>query len=118
VTRKLVDGAVAIPAMTMRPEASALLPLLRYLSVNLRRHVKSIDTSPDGSKISGLTLPGDQNIKAKCGVICNAPDWSLSDLIKNKHAKVILNNNNPQMKQRKPRQSWHIIPSTGKFSIS
>jgi len=215
VTRKLVDGAVAIPAMAMRPGASALLPLLRYLpaligllqqgpeltqgtfapfmdgplykvsdpwlrswldalafslsglpaartsaaamayvlydmhrpgtsldyprgglgkvvealvkgvqqgsngsTVNLRHHVESIDTSPDGSKIVGLTLRGGQKIKAKYGVICNAPVWSLSDLIKNKRAKVILNNNNPQMEQRKPRQSWHRIPSTEKFSIS
>jgi phytoene dehydrogenase-like protein len=213
VTKKLVDGAVTIPTMAMRPGASALLPLLRYLPaligllqqgpeltqgtfapylngplykvsdpwlrswldalafslsglpatrtsaaamayvlydmhrpgtsldyprgglgtvvealvkgvqqgsngsrVNLRQHVESIDTSPDGSRVVGLTLRGGQKIKAKVGVICNAPVWSLSNLIKNKQAKEILNNYK-SMEHRKPRQSWQVVPSTGRSYI-
>jgi phytoene dehydrogenase-like protein len=87
-------------------------------TVHLRRHVESIDTSPDGTRIVGLTLRGGQKIKAKYGVICNAPVWSLSDLVKNQHAKAILNNHKNQMERRNPKQSWQMIPSTGKSFIS
>jgi len=41
--------------------------------VNLRSQVKSIDTTADGKKVLGLTLANGKKIKAKEGVICNAP---------------------------------------------
>jgi phytoene dehydrogenase-like protein len=207
LTKKLVAGAVEIPAMAMRPGKSALIPLLRYLpaltelikqgdlstgtfapfmdgplfhvknpwfrswldalafslsglpaartsaaamayvlydmhrpdaaldypkgglgrvidalvkgveqgssgsKVNLRRHVESIDTSLNGSRITGLTLQGGKKITAREGVIHNAPVWSLNKLIKNPHAQNVLNNFLPQRVRRKPRSSWKVTES-------
>lgn len=45
----------------------------RSSKVHLRSHVKSIDTTEDGKKVIGLTLRNGKRIKAKDGVICNAP---------------------------------------------
>jgi phytoene dehydrogenase-like protein len=62
--------------------------------VNLRHHVESIDTTEDGTRVTGLTvrkLGGKMvRVKAKEGVICNAPMWSLRKLIKNEKALDIL----------------------------
>ncbi len=78
--------------------------------VNLRKHVESIDTSPDGSFINGISLKDGQKVIAKDGVICNAPVWSLNNLVKNDLARKILNNNSFPLKEgRKPRQTW-IVP--------
>lgn len=74
--------------------------------VHLRSHVESIDTPGEGGRISGLTLRGGKKVKAKDGVICNAPVWSLNKLIKNPEAREVLNNFIPQRTERKPRQSW------------
>jgi phytoene dehydrogenase-like protein len=213
LTKKLVAGAVEIPAMAMRPGKSALIPLLRYLpaltelirqgdlstgtfapfmdgpqfqvknpwfrswldalafslsglpaartsaaamayvlydmhrpdaaldypkgglgrvidalvkgveqgsngsKVNLRRHVESIDTSSNGSRITGLTLRGGKKIMAREGVIHNAPVWSLNKLIKNPHAQIMLNNFLPQHSQRKPRSSWKVT-ETGAYVLN
>jgi hypothetical protein len=202
VTKELVSGAIAIPAMAMRAGNSALIPLLRYLpalsgliaqgeevtqgtfgqfldgprfvvknqwlrdwldalafslsglpacrtsaaamayviydmhrdgaaldypkgglgaviealvkgveqgptgsSVNLRQTVDSIDFSADGSYIKGLLLKNGKRIKAKDGVICNAPIWSLNNLVKNEEARKVLNNAMP-IKKTNPRQTW------------
>jgi len=59
--------------------------------VNLRNTVASIDSTPDGSRITGLTLVNGKVVKAKDGVIYNAPVWSLEKLLKNDIAKKILN---------------------------
>ena len=79
--------------------------------VQLRQHVESIDTTTDGRTITGLTLKNGKKIIAKEGVICNAPVWSLNNLIKNKLAKRMLNNDEEPV-EKKPRQTWR--PSNGK----
>eukprot|EP00551_Chaetoceros_affinis_P011688 CAMPEP_0203667478 /NCGR_PEP_ID=MMETSP0090-20130426/4310_1 /ASSEMBLY_ACC=CAM_ASM_001088 /TAXON_ID=426623 /ORGANISM="Chaetoceros affinis, Strain CCMP159" /LENGTH=428 /DNA_ID=CAMNT_0050531657 /DNA_START=1 /DNA_END=1287 /DNA_ORIENTATION=- len=76
--------------------------------VHLRQHVQSIDTSPDGSFIEGITLKNGKKIIAKDGVICNAPVWSLNDLVKNEEARKVLNNSLPATKKRDPRQTWIV----------
>jgi hypothetical protein len=76
--------------------------------VHLRQHVQSIDTSPDGSFIKGITLKNGKEIIAKDGVICNAPVWSLNDLVKNDQARKVLNNFLPVKKERTPRQTWTV----------
>jgi len=62
--------------------------------VHLRHHVESIDTTEDGTRVTGLTVrkSGGKKVrvKAKEGVICNAPMWSLRKLIKNENALNIL----------------------------
>lgn len=50
--------------------------------IYLRTHVDKIDFTPDGSKASGLTLKNGKKIIAREGVICNAPVWSLRNLIR------------------------------------
>ncbi len=214
LTKDLVSGAVAIPAMAMRPGNTALIPLLRYIpalvglikqgeevtqgtfkqfmdgerylvknkwlrdwldalafslsglpasrtsaaamayviydmhrdgaaldyprgglgsvidalvkgaeqggnnsKVNLRQHVESIDTTPDGSTITGLTLKSGKKIFAKEGVICNAPVWSLNGLVKNEEAKKLLNNS-LQPEVRKPRQTWVVSDTKGRSKIN
>ncbi len=41
--------------------------------VHLKQHVQSIDVSPNGSFIQGITLKSGKKVVAKDGVICNAP---------------------------------------------
>lgn len=214
LTKELVSGAVAIPAMAMRPGNTALIPLLRYIpaliglikqgeevtqgtfgqfmdgpkyvvknkwlrdwldalafslsglpasrtsaaamayviydmhrdgaaldyprgglgavidalvkgaeqggnnsKVNLRQHVESIDTTPDGNTITGLTLRSGKKILAKDGVICNAPVWSLNGLMKNEEAKKLLNNS-LQPEERKPRQTWVVTDNESRNKIN
>lgn len=74
--------------------------------VHLRQHVDSID-SEDGSKISGITLKSGKKVKARDGVICNVPVWSLRSLIKDEELLSKLNNFLPDV-QRNPRQSWDV----------
>lgn len=50
--------------------------------IHLRTHVDKIDFTPDGSKASGITLKNGRKIVAREGVICNAPVWSLRNLIR------------------------------------
>jgi len=78
--------------------------------VNLRRHVKSIDSNDDGTRFVGLTLESGKKVRAKDGVICNAPVWSIANLIANPNAKKALNNMvMPQMDEN--RQSWVVDDS-------
>ncbi|OEU13913.1 carotenoid isomerase [Fragilariopsis cylindrus CCMP1102] len=49
--------------------------------IHLRTHVDKIDFNSDGSKATGITLSNGKRIIAKEGVICNAPVWTLRDLI-------------------------------------
>ena len=104
--------------------------------VNLRHHVESIDTTEDGKRVTGLTvrrqLGGTKIIvKAKDGVICNAPMWSLRKLIKNEMALDILSGGKSGENIEKEdhnlgsatvaKQSWitdsDIDPSTGRGSV-
>ncbi len=73
--------------------------------VNLRQHVDTIDTTDDGKTVTGLTLKSGKKIIAKEGVICNAPVWSLNNLVTNKAARQILNGNSDPI-HRNPRQTW------------
>mmetsp|Transcript_62587 Transcript_62587/g.152398 ORF Transcript_62587/g.152398 Transcript_62587/m.152398 type:complete len:712 (-) Transcript_62587:40-2175(-) len=79
----------------------------------LKSHVKSIDFSPDGSRATGLTLEKNgRRVVAREGVICNAPVWSLQNLIDNTEALHKLStttggdqpSSNP--KSSAPAQSW------------
>ena len=76
--------------------------------VHLKQHVETIDFSPDGSKVEGLTLKGGKKIVAKDGIICNAPVWSLRHLIQNPMAKNILNNFIPQPLTQETPNSWVV----------
>jgi phytoene dehydrogenase-like protein len=90
--------------------------------LHLRNHVESIDFSEDTSRATGLTLRNGKRVYAKEGVICNAPVWSLNDLLKDDDkAKDKLNNylnlkqqQQQQQQQHEPRQTWK---STSEGSI-
>ena len=94
-------------------------------SVHLRRHVESINFSEDGSRATGLTVrkPNGEKItvKANDGIICNAPVWSLRNLIKNPNALSKLNNGVSSSAQTaNPVQSWmtdKAEPSSGRGSV-
>jgi phytoene dehydrogenase-like protein len=83
--------------------------------VHLRHHVESIDTNDNGDKVVGLTVRrsgGAQLIvKAKDGVICNAPMWSLRKLIKNNNALGILGGGIVPSEST-PQQSWVVLHDT------
>ncbi|GAX19168.1 hypothetical protein FisN_15Lh338 [Fistulifera solaris] len=61
--------------------------------VHLRSPVKSIDCNDIASRFVGVTLGNGTRIRARQGVICNAPLWSLAELIKDPRALRKLNNN-------------------------
>lgn len=84
--------------------------------VNLRSHVQRIDW--DGIRITGLTLKGGKRIKARDGVICNAPLWSLNKLIHDDGLRELLNNKlqSSQQAGREPRQTW-VSNTVGSSSI-
>ena len=92
--------------------------------VHLRRHVESIDTNLEGNRVTGLTINknggGKIRVKAKDGVICNAPMWSLRNLIKNENALRILGGGSIPFASA-PQQSWmassNIDTHTGRGSI-
>ena len=86
--------------------------------VILRRHVESIDTTKDGKRVTGLTLRGGKKVIAGEGVICNAPVWSLNNLIKNENARRILDNFLPPHAKRKPRQSWTYDDKTDNYILT
>ena len=98
--------------------------------VNLRRRVESIQFNPEGNRAVGLNVrtSGRKKIyvKAKEGVICNAPIWSLRKLIKNENALRLLNGGDGVIPtqdntQTEPPQSWMTSkdtdPSTGRGSV-
>lgn len=65
--------------------------------VNLRRSVQSIDTTSGGGKAIGLTLRNGKKIKARDGVICNAPVWSLRNLLDTDAQKRLNNDKYPPL---------------------
>ena len=93
--------------------------------VNLRRHVESIEFNDEGTRAVGLNVQksggGNMFVKAKEGVICNAPIWSLRKLIKNENALQILNGGDIIPNLQEPNQSWvtskDADPSTGRGSV-
>ncbi|KAL3922291.1 MAG: hypothetical protein SGILL_002286 [Bacillariaceae sp.] len=88
--------------------------------VHLKSHVKSIDFSDDGGKALGLTLRSGQTVRAKEGVICNAPIWSLRNLIDNGEAlqklSEIVDLEKAAPPREEPRQTW--VNGKDGFSIS
>ena len=82
--------------------------------VHLRQHVESIDCSRDARTIDGITLRrGGKKIRARDGVICNAPVWSLRDLIKDERVLQKLNNDIPLLKvEESSRRSKQPPPPT------
>ena len=85
--------------------------------VCLKQHVESIDTTVDGTVVTGLTLKSGKKIIAKEGIICNAPVWSLNKLVTNMKAKQLLNGGADPM-QRYPRQTWMASDDNGRNSIA
>jgi len=97
--------------------------------VNLRQRVESIEFNDEGNRATGLNVQknnGDKiHVKAKEGVICNAPIWSLRKLIKNKNALRLLSAGGVIPKQNNlqegPPQSWMTSkddnPSSGRCSV-
>ena len=98
--------------------------------VNLRRQVESIEFTDDGTQAIGLNVQKNSGqkiyVKAKEGVICNAPIWSLRKLIKNKNALRLLNGGGQILTQQTngqkiPPQSWvtskDADPSSGRGSV-
>mmetsp|Transcript_19195 Transcript_19195/g.55876 ORF Transcript_19195/g.55876 Transcript_19195/m.55876 type:complete len:554 (+) Transcript_19195:1872-3533(+) len=73
--------------------------------VNLRCHVESIDTNEDGTRAVGLTLRDGRVVRARDAVICNAPVWSLNELIVDENARRILNGGSSP-RNLTPRQTW------------
>jgi phytoene dehydrogenase-like protein len=61
--------------------------------VHLRQTVASIDIDDDsdGKRVKGITLANGKVIRARNGVICNAPVWSLKHLIKDERMLEIMN---------------------------
>jgi hypothetical protein len=63
--------------------------------VHLRQTVASIDmdsdSNGDGKRVKGITLTTGKVIRARDGVICNAPVWSLKHLIKDERMLQIMN---------------------------
>jgi len=49
--------------------------------VNLRKRVRSIDTTDDGSRVLGITLQNGLSITARKGVIGNVPIWCIQSLL-------------------------------------
>merc|ERR1740136_90967 len=58
--------------------------------VLVNAHVERIDTEDEGRRAVGVTLRrGNRKIKAKVGVICNVPIWSLRKLLDEDGVKVL-----------------------------
>ena len=80
--------------------------------VHLRRHVESIDFNAEGNRAVGLSVrtSGGRKItvRAREGVICNAPIWSLRKLIQNEKALSILGGDKMAQTapELQPNQSW------------
>ena len=98
--------------------------------VNVRRRVESIVFNEEGNRATGLNVlknNGDKIfVKAREGVICNAPIWSLRKLIKNENALRLLSGGGVIPKaqnnlQDGPPQSWMTSkdadPSSGRGSV-
>jgi phytoene dehydrogenase-like protein len=79
--------------------------------VHLRQRVASIDCDDgNGKRVTGITLSNGKVIRARDGVICNAPVWSLKNLIKDERMLQILNGDLPPTDTRTPSppSSWNV----------
>lgn len=82
--------------------------------VHVRNHVERIDFTDDGSKATGVTLKNGISITARDGVICNAPIWTLKNLVTNDEARRKLaggsilspERNATAADNQRPRQTW------------
>ena len=97
--------------------------------VNLRHCVESIEFNEEGNRATGLNVLKNNgqkiHVKAREGVICNAPIWSLRKLIKNENALRLLSGGDVIPTQNNlqdgPPQSWMTSkdadPSSGRGSV-
>ena len=85
--------------------------------VHLRSHVESIDCNDNGTRITGLTLSNGKRIRARGGVICNAPVWSLKSLIKDKRVLKTLSNQMPLL-DAPPNATWKTTSSGSSIALS
>ena len=76
--------------------------------VHVRARVDSIDCDEDAMKMTGVTLADGTRVRAREGVICNAPVWSLEKLIQDERVLRKLNNNRPVVRDSddNPPSSW------------
>lgn len=79
--------------------------------VFLRQTVKTIDFDESASRTTGVTLENGKHVHARDGVICNAPVWSLRNLLSNKKAieklgSLVSNDEQPIH----PKQTWFSTP--------
>jgi len=84
--------------------------------VYLRSHVHRIDFTEEGTRATGITLRNGQRIEAQEGVICNAPIWTLRNLIQNENAIQQLCNNNrlgATLQSSLPRQTTWVQGQDG-----
>jgi phytoene dehydrogenase-like protein len=81
--------------------------------VHLNSPVERINFDETGSRAIGVTLKNGKSIKASKGVICNAPVWSLRNLVNDTRALNILNNQLPLSPPRQPRSSWTTLAHSG-----
>ena len=87
--------------------------------LNLRCHVERIDFSEDAARATGVTLRSGKRIKARDGVICNAPVWSLKNLIHDKTVLNKLNNGLPLAGTINiPRQTWDTSTSGSSIRLT
>jgi phytoene dehydrogenase-like protein len=80
--------------------------------VHLSQHVASIDIDCGSNykRVAGITLANGKVIRARDGVICNAPVWSLKNLIKDERMLQILNGGSGNTAARTPTPplSWQV----------
>lgn len=74
--------------------------------VHLSRHVAKIDFDINNQKATGITLKGGIQVRAKDGIICNAPVWSLRELVKEEKALELLGSGSSR--PYKQRFSWTV----------
>lgn len=83
--------------------------------VHLRREVQSIDTDEEGKRFVGLTLKNGTRVRARDGIVCNVPVWSVAALIKNPRAREALNGGvAPSAEGAVPRQTWKVPDGGGR----
>ncbi|EJK68037.1 hypothetical protein THAOC_10830 [Thalassiosira oceanica] len=110
-----------LPAARTSAGAMAYV-LFRYAQ---GRCCSGLPQGEDGSRATGLTVrkPNGETISvmANDGVICNAPVWSLRNLIKNSNALSKLNGGDSSSVRVNPVQSWmtpdKAEPSSGRGSV-
>jgi len=86
--------------------------------VFLGKHVESIDCNKSGTRVTCVTLrKSGKRIRVRDGVICNAPVWSLRDLIKDDKLKKLLNNNIALSDRQAPSLTWNTTQEGSSINL-